>query len=316
MKNAQASEKHTQALTLARKGWAGELRRAITNRKQAEAVLQTLEHSAPVSIWEALVPLIPLAGGLLLFQFTNLQAVFFLRQNDTDLLTQNDTNLLTQRQNDTDLLTQNDTDLLTQRQNDTASQPTADTVAQNDTDLLTQSGATPQPTAGTVSQNDTDLLTQRHNGTNLLTQNDTNLLTQRQNDTNLLTQRQNDTNLLTQNDTNLLTQRQNDTNLLTQRQNDTSLLTQNDTASQPVMGDDIFTMRKVARWLRNRCQEEGTWKALAYKLKVGREEICYYVNFAEGSPNTRRPSAKTKQALYLAFTQATASHPQAAAKVP
>ena len=222
LQNAKASEKHTQALTLARKGWAGELRRAITNRKQAEAVLQTLEHSAPVSIWEALVPLIPLAGGLLLFQFTNLQAVFFLRQNDTDLLTQNDTDLLTQRQNDTDLLT----------------------------------------------QNDTELLTQRHNGTNLLTQNDTNLLTQ------------------------------------------------NDTAPQPVMGDDIFTMRKVVKWLRNRCQEERTWTALAYKLKVGREEICYYVNFAEGSPNTRRPSAKTKQALYLAFIQATASHPQAAAKVP
>ena len=174
LKNAQASEKHTQALTLARKGWAGELRRAITNRKQAEAVLQTLEHSAPASIWEALIPLVPLAGGLLLFQFTNLQAVFFLRQNDT------------------------------------------------------------------------------------------------------------------------------------------SLLTQNDTASQPVMGDDIFTMRKVARWLRNRCQEEGTWKALALNLNVRREEISHYINQAEGSPNTRRPSAKTKQALYLAFIQATASHPQAA----
>ena len=137
LKNAQASEKHTQALTLARKGWAGELRRAITNRKQAEAVLQTLEHSAPVSIWEALVPLIPLAGGLLLFQFTNLQAVFFLRQNDTDLLTQNDTDLLTQRQNDTDLLTQ--------RQNDTASHRQT-LLTQNDTDLLTQNDTTPQPT--------------------------------------------------------------------------------------------------------------------------------------------------------------------------
>ena len=306
MKNAQASEKHTQALTLARKGWAGELRRAITNRKQAEAVLQTLEHSAPASIWEALVPLIPLAGGLLLFQFTNLQAVFSLRQNDTSPLIQSGATLQptadTVAQNDTDLLTQNDTNLLTQRQNDTASQSVADTVAQNDTDLLTQSGATPQPTAGTVSQNDTDLLTQRHNGTNLLTQNDT----------NLLTQRQNDTNLLTQNDTNLLTQRQNDTNLLTQRQNDTSLLTQNDTASKPVMGDDIFTLRKVAKWLRNHCQEEGTWKALALNLNVRREEISHYINQAEGRLHARSPSAKTKQALYLAFIQATASHPQAA----
>ena len=174
MKNAQASEKHTQALTLARKGWAGELRRAITNRKQAEAVLQTLEHSAPVSIWEALVPLIPLAGGLLLFQFTNLQAVFFLRQNDTDLLTQR----------------------------------------QNDTDLLTQSGAALQPTAGTVSQNDTNLLTQRQNDTNLLTQNDTDLLTQRQNDTDLLTQSgaapQPTADTVAQNDTSPLIQ-QNDT---------------------------------------------------------------------------------------------------------
>ena len=116
LKNAQASEKHTQALTLARKGWAGELRRAITNRKQAEAVLQTLEHSAPASIWEALVPLIPLAGGLLLFQFTNLQAVFFLlRQNDTSpakMIQQNDTSPV---KNDTSpLIRQNDTNLLTQ----------------------------------------------------------------------------------------------------------------------------------------------------------------------------------------------------------
>ena len=139
--------------------------------------------------------------------------------------------------------------------------------------LATQRKMT-QPTAHTVTQNDTDLLTQRHNGTNLLTQNDT--------------------------------------NLLTQRQNDTSLLTQNDTASQPVMGDDIFTMRKVARWLRNRCQEEGTWKALALNLNVRREEISHYINQAEGRLHARSPSAKTKQALYLAFIQATASHPQAA----
>ena len=103
LKNAQASEKHTQALTLARKGWAGELRRAITNRKQAEAVLQTLEHSAPVSIWEALIPLIPLAGGLLLFQFTNLQGVFSLRQNDTSpVIQQNDTSPVIQQNDDTE----------------------------------------------------------------------------------------------------------------------------------------------------------------------------------------------------------------------
>ena len=81
-------------------------------------------------------------------------------------------------------------------------------------------------------------------------------------------------------------------------QSATSPLPQSATLQQPA---PKMLNRSVALWLRNRCQELGTWEGLAKHLGVERAEITRFVNEAEDRPPARKVSKVNRKTLHAAY---------------